>query len=128
MLGRAEPRFSQRLEAGDGRRARPRVTDRIRTGPASLASSRAEPLTLRSHGAFPRCRPGQPYEHVEPPSGADPDHPQYEGGAATVRGGMASGASGAGVEPTGAWFRAMLGYRQQRADSGNRTRVVKLEA
>jgi hypothetical protein len=31
--------------------ARARVTDRIRTGPASLASSRAEPLTLRSHGA-----------------------------------------------------------------------------
>ena len=26
------------------------MTDRIRTGPASLASSRAEPLTLRSHG------------------------------------------------------------------------------
>jgi hypothetical protein len=49
------------------------------------------------------------YEHVEPPSGADPDHPRYEGGAATVRGGMASGA---GVEPTGAWFRAMLGCRQ----------------
>jgi hypothetical protein len=46
---------------------------------------------------------------VEPPSGADPDHPRYEGGAATVRGGMASGA---GVEPTGAWFRAMLGCRQ----------------
>ena len=49
------------------------------------------------------------YEDMEPPSGADPDHPPYEGGAAAVRGGVASGA---GVEPTGAWFRAMLGCRQ----------------
>lgn len=39
------------------------MTDRIRTGPASLASSRAEPLTLRSRGADdgtrPRSLPGE---------------------------------------------------------------------
>lgn len=45
----------------------------------------------------------------EPPSGADPDVPPYEDGAAAVRGGMASGG---GVEPPGAWFRAILGCRQ----------------
>lgn len=27
------------------------------------------------------------YEDMEPPSGADPDHPLYEGGAAAARGG-----------------------------------------
>jgi hypothetical protein len=41
------------LPIGLGRR----VTDRIRTGAASLASSRAEPLTLRSHGADDGTRP-----------------------------------------------------------------------
>jgi hypothetical protein len=88
------------------------VTDRIRTGPVSLASSRAEPLTLRSPGAFPRCRPGHrvptkdtgtpirkagnvlagldsgpaciPFHHErEPPPGVEPGRPPYEGGAAS---------------------------------------------
>jgi len=27
------------------------------------------------------------YKHMEPPPGADPGHPPYEGGAAAVRGG-----------------------------------------
>ena len=36
------------------------------------------------------------YEDVEPPPGAGPGHPPYEGGAAAVRGGVAAGA---GVEP-----------------------------
>src|SRR5215470_2789770 len=42
----------------------------------------------------------------EPPSGADPDRPPYEGGAAAVRGGEASGA---GLEPARARVRALLG-------------------
>jgi hypothetical protein len=42
----------------------------------------------------------------EPPSGADPDRPPYESGAATVRGGIASGA---GLEPAKAGVRALLG-------------------
>jgi hypothetical protein len=43
------------------------------------------------------------YEHVEPPSGADPDRPQYESGAAAVRGGTHERgkrqAAGQGFEP-----------------------------
>ena len=35
-------------------------------------------------------------EDVEPPPGADPGHPPYEGGAAAVRGGIAAGQ---GLEP-----------------------------
>ena len=31
------------------------------------------------------------YEDVEPPPGADPGHPPYEGGAAAVRGGVSWG-------------------------------------
>jgi len=27
------------------------------------------------------------YKHIEPPPGADPGHPPYDGGAAAVRGG-----------------------------------------
>ena len=46
------------------------------------------------------------YEGIEPPSGADPDRPPYEGGAAAVRGGQASGA---GLEPAEAGVRALLG-------------------
>jgi hypothetical protein len=46
------------------------------------------------------------YEEMEPPPGADPGHPPYEGGAAAVRGGVASGA---GLEPARAGFRALLG-------------------
>ena len=42
----------------------------------------------------------------EPPSGADPDRPPYESGAAAVRGGIASGA---GLEPAKAGVRALLG-------------------
>lgn len=42
----------------------------------------------------------------EPPSGADPDRPPYESGAAAVRGGMASGA---GLEPAKTGVRALLG-------------------
>lgn len=42
----------------------------------------------------------------EPPSGADPDRPPYEGGAAAVRGGEASGG---GLEPPRARVRALLG-------------------
>ena len=43
------------------------------------------------------------YEDMEPPPGADPGHPPYEGGAAAVRGGEATGA---GIEPT--WPTAWL--------------------
>jgi hypothetical protein len=31
------------------------------------------------------------YEDMEPPPGADPGHPPYEGGAAAVRGGLSWG-------------------------------------
>jgi hypothetical protein len=31
------------------------------------------------------------YKHMEPPPGADPGHPPYEGGAAAVRGGVSWG-------------------------------------
>ena len=64
------------------------------------------------NGAVSRCRPGLlpykgrvtavcdggalGYENVEPPPGADPGHPLYEGGAAAVRGGLAAGQ---GFEP-----------------------------
>ena len=43
------------------------------------------------------------YEDVEPPSGADPDHPPYEGEAAAVRGGEAGHP---GLEPGSSGFRA----------------------
>ena len=39
---------------------------------------------------------------MEPPSGADPDHPPYEGGAAAVRGGKAGEP---GLEPGLFWAR-----------------------
>src|SRR6516164_6078107 len=46
---------------------------------------------------------------LEPPPGADPGHPPYEGGAATVRGGEATGG---GIEPPCPWFRAKEGCQQ----------------
>jgi hypothetical protein len=42
---------------------------------------------------------------MEPPPGADPGHPPYEGGAAAVRGGEATGA---GIEPAWPRFRALM--------------------
>jgi hypothetical protein len=38
-----------------------------------------------------RLLPKLGYEDVEPPPGADPGHPPYEGGAAAVRGGVSWG-------------------------------------
>ena len=49
------------------------------------------------------------YEDREPPPGADPGHPPYEGGAAAVRGGKATGA---GIEPAWPRFRALMGCQQ----------------
>jgi hypothetical protein len=49
------------------------------------------------------------YEDMEPPPGADPGHPPYEGGAAAVRGGEATGA---GIEPAWPRFRALMGCQQ----------------
>src|SRR5262249_50304599 len=43
------------------------------------------------------------YEDMEPPPGADPGHPPYEGGAAAVRGGKAGHP---GLEPGNSGFRA----------------------
>jgi hypothetical protein len=48
---------------------------------------------IQSQGGMPSTHPGlsaraADRRFVEPPSGADPDHPPYEGGAAAVRGGM----------------------------------------
>lgn len=47
------------------------------------------------------------YEDMEPPPGADPGHPPYEGGAAAVRGGKATLP---GFEPGTSWFRAKRCY------------------
>jgi hypothetical protein len=38
----------------------------------------------------PPSLPELEYEHMEPPPGADPGRPQYESGAAAVRGGVAA--------------------------------------
>ena len=59
---------------------------------------------------------------LEPPPGADPGHPPYEGGAAAVRGGVATGA---GIEPACSRFRALAGCQQPtryRTGGGSRTR------
>ena len=45
--------------------------------------------TVSDLGAVPPTELG--YEDVEPPPGADPGHPPYEGGAAAVRGGVGWG-------------------------------------
>jgi hypothetical protein len=45
--------------------------------------------TLPSYSAMCLLPPG--YEDVEPPPGADPGHPPYEGGPAAVRGGVGWG-------------------------------------
>lgn len=49
------------------------------------------------------------YEHSEPPPGADPGHPPYEGGAAAVRGGIA-GESGFEPELNGPEPIVLPGY------------------
>ena len=74
-----------------GELRRHRVLGRIRT--ATTGALNAVPPAVGLRGP-------------EPPSGADPDHPPYEGGATAVRGGMASGA---GLEPAKAGVRALLG-------------------
>jgi hypothetical protein len=58
-----------------------------------VRSAGLEPATSRP-STWSLCQ--LEYEHVEPPSGADPDHPPYEGGAAAVRGGVVPGQ---GLEP-----------------------------
>ena len=63
--------------------------------PAPRAGASCQ-IGLRGHGVA----------NTEPPSGADPDRPPYEGGAAAVRGGEASGG---GLEPPRARVRALLG-------------------
>lgn len=86
--------------------------------PSSLPRKRPDSGTARAWaGAFGPARTGclpftrrllylVSYEGTEPPSGADPDRPPYEGGAAAVRGGVASGA---GLEPAMAGVRALQG-------------------
>jgi hypothetical protein len=64
--------------------------------PAPRAGASCQ-VGLRGHGVV----------DTEPPSGADPDRPPYEGGAAAVRGGEK--ASGGGLEPPMARVRALLG-------------------
>lgn len=65
-----------------------------------------EPATSRP-STWRLCLLG--YKHMEPPPGADPGHPPYEGGAAAVRGGKATGA---GIEPAWPRFRALMGCQQ----------------
>ena len=67
---------------------------------AFVRSAGVEPATSRL-STWPLCR--LEYEHVEPLPGADPGHPRYEGGAATVRSGLAGIP---GFEPGCSGFRA----------------------
>jgi hypothetical protein len=119
---------------------------------AFVRSAGVEPATSRL-STWPLCR--LEYEHVEPLPGADPGHPRYEGGAATVRSGLAGipgfepGCSGfrarrvcqfphipsvraAGVEPARAQAHQVLSLARlpitprPRAPPGNRTPFPRL--
>ena len=75
--------------------------DRPVVGPRGIVSPVRFERTLPSASCW--CLLPLGYEDMEPPPGADPGHPPYEGGAAAVRGGEATGA---GIEPT--WPTAWL--------------------
>ena len=81
--------------------------------PLCLLSYRGEVSSARFQRALPTssrwCLLPLGYEDMEPPPGADPGHPPYEGGAAAVRGGKATGA---GIEPAWPRFRALMGCQQ----------------
>lgn len=92
--------------------------------PASVRTRVARSLDLgaETHGGLcPRrdsnahCPPPQGgascrwATRTEPPSGADPDRPPYESGAAAVRGGEATGA---GIGPACSCFRGRAGCQQ----------------
>ena len=66
----------------------------------SVCSAGVEPATDGS-SSRPLYR-NLEYEHMEPPPGADPGRPQYESGAAAVRGGVAGEP---GLEPGLFWVR-----------------------
>jgi hypothetical protein len=92
-----------------GHQSRPQVPTRVirlkraKSQPcvtAFVRSAGVEPATSRL-STWPLCR--LEYEHVEPLPGADPGHPRYEGGAATVRSGLAGIP---GFEPGYSGFRA----------------------
>ena len=56
--------------------------------PAQAMAVASASQTRRRSPCLRRCLLPLGYEDVEPPPGADPGHPPYEGGAAAVRGGV----------------------------------------
>jgi hypothetical protein len=90
-----------------------------------LATEPGTPVRIAFRSA--RTTPSLPrleYEHGEPPPGADPGRPLYEGGAAAVRGGIASGA---GLEPAGAGFRAPLGTPTPHPETVRKARFERAD-
>src|SRR6516164_5696508 len=68
-------------------------------GASTLGGTRTRNHMVLNHARLPVCGTSA----KEPPPGADPGHPPYEGGAAAVRGGEATLP---GFEPGTSWFRA----------------------
>ena len=68
-------------------------------GASTLGGTRTRNHMALDHARLPVCGTSA----REPPPGADPGHPPYEGGAAAVRGGKATLP---GFEPGTSWFRA----------------------
>jgi hypothetical protein len=78
---RAVPRCRPGSSALQGR-----SHSRVRRLRSFVRSAGVEPATSRL-STWPLCQ--LEYEHVKPLPGADPGHPRYEGGVATVRSGLA---------------------------------------
>ena len=71
----------------------------LEPGASTLGGTRTRNHMALDHARLPVCGTSA----REPPPGADPGHPPYEGGAAAVRGGKATLP---GFEPGTSWFRA----------------------
>jgi hypothetical protein len=71
----------------------------LEPGASTLGGTRTRNHMALNHARLPVCGTSA----CEPPPGADPGHPPYEGGAAAVRGGKATLP---GFEPGTSWFRA----------------------
>lgn len=91
-----------------------------------LVGARGVVSSARFERALPaasgRCLLPLGYEDMEPPPGADPGHPPYEGGAAAVRGGKATGA---GIGPAWPCFRGRMGCQQPTRYWVRETRVER---
>ena len=74
-----------------------RISRLTRAGSQPCATASCPRRDLNAHYQPPRdCASAIGLRGLEPPPGADPGHPPYEGGAAAVRGGEAAGQ---GLEP-----------------------------